>query len=170
MRRGASAGRARRVACLALLLAPGAALADEGAVGVWVTGQFSSFAAVPATPGFSLPLVYYYADASASASREFVIGGKVIAGINAQSSLLFLTPTWAFPHAFWGADAELALGWAVGRVDVQVSGVITCTAPQCPPQLSRTKSGSQWGGSDLAPTFSLKWTHGNNNQMAYLLT
>src|SRR5215467_173680 len=123
-----------RASCAAyggLLLASTAASADEGAVGVWVTGQFSSFAAAPASPGFSFPLVFYHATASASASRQFVIGGQVVAGIDEESNLLFLTPTWATPDAFWGADAEVSLGWAVGRVDVEVSGVINhCTGQQ----------------------------------------
>jgi len=162
-----------RASCAAyggLLLASTAASADEGAVGVWVTGQFSSFAAAPASPGFSFPLVFYHATASASASRQFVIGGQVVAGIDEESNLLFLTPTWATPNAFWGADAEVSLGWAVGRVDVEVSGVIDhCTGQQCPPLLARSKSGSQWGGSDLDPTFALKWTRGNSSQMVYLL-
>jgi hypothetical protein len=166
---GFRVGRARRVVCAALLLAPGAALADEGGAGVWVPGQYASFAAEPAPPGFSFPLVYYYADASASASRPFAIGGRVVAGIDEQSSLLFLTPTWSFAHAFWGADATLTLGWAVGQVDVRVSGTIDCTSAQCPPALTRSKSGSQWGGSDLDPQFTLNWTHGNNYQMAYVL-
>ena len=164
-----ASGRAGCSVCGGLLLFAARAAADEGATSVWLPGQYSSFAAVPSSPGFSIPLVYYHADASASATHHFVIGGQLVAGIDEQSSLLFLTPTWAFPHAFWAADAELAVGWAVGRVAVRVSGVIDCTGTQCPPSLSRTKSGSQWGGSDLDPTFSLKWVHGDNNQMAYLL-
>jgi hypothetical protein len=169
MQGGATTRRAWRVAWPALLLAPLAAPADEGATSVWVPGQYSSFAAEPSAPGFSLPLVYYHADASASASRQFLIGGQLVAGIDEQSNLLFITPTWAFPHAFWDADAELALGWAVGRVDVAVNGVLNCTDPQCPPALAHSKSGSQWGGSDLDPTFTLKWTQGDNYQMGYLL-
>jgi hypothetical protein len=169
MRGGFRGGVARWAAYSALLLASGAR-ADEGGAGIWVPGQYASFAAQPASPGFSLPLDYYYASASASVSRQFVIGGQLVAGIDEQSSLLFLTPTWTFPHAFWGADASVGLGWAIGRVDIRVNGVLQdCTGPQCPPSPSRAKSGSQWGGSDLDPTFTLNWTHGNHYQMAYLL-
>src|SRR5262249_56525796 len=107
MQGGSTIRLARRVTCFALLLAPGATLADEGATSVWVPGQYASFAAEPSAPGFSLPLVYYYADASASASRQFVIGGQVIAGIDSQSSLLFITPTWALPHAILRAVAQV---------------------------------------------------------------
>ena len=45
----------------ALLLAPRPAAADEGGVSFWLPGQFSSFAAVPGDPGWSLPVVYYHA-------------------------------------------------------------------------------------------------------------
>ena len=45
------------------------ALADEGGVSVWLPGQFGSLAAVPGEPGWSLPMVYYHASASASGGR-----------------------------------------------------------------------------------------------------
>ena len=40
---------------LAGLLAPRPAAADEGGVSFWLPGQFSSFAAMPGDPGWSLP-------------------------------------------------------------------------------------------------------------------
>jgi hypothetical protein len=157
-------------ACGALLVAASAASADEGAAGVWLPGTFASFAAVPATPGFSLPLYYYYGDSSASASREFLVGGQLVAGIRVRSSLLFITPTWAKADALWGASAEFNLGWAVGRVDVDVSAVVSrCTGTQCPPALHGSQSSTAWGGSDLYPTVALKWTHGQSNHMGYLM-
>jgi hypothetical protein len=45
------------------------ARADEGGAGVWLPGQFASFAAVPGDPGPSLELLYYH-----PAGRTFPIG------------------------------------------------------------------------------------------------
>ena len=44
------------------------AMADEGGVSFWLPGNFGSFAAVPSEPGWTLPAIYFYGDAAASAS------------------------------------------------------------------------------------------------------
>jgi hypothetical protein len=49
-------------ATVAVLLVARPAAADEGA-SLWIPGQFSSLAAVPNEPGYSVPLVYYHAAA-----------------------------------------------------------------------------------------------------------
>jgi hypothetical protein len=36
------------------------ALADEGGVSFWLPGIYGSLAAVPAQPGWSLPVIYYH--------------------------------------------------------------------------------------------------------------
>ena len=165
-----TSGRAACTACGGLLLASASASADEGATGVWLSGQFSSFAAVPAAPGFSLPLVYYHGDASASASKEFLIGGQLVAGMDVLQDFVFFTPTWAMEHALLGAQLEASLSWAVGSVRVKVDGVLSqCTGTQCTAVLSGSQSGSQSGGTDLYPMVALKWVQGNNHNTAYLL-
>ena len=114
--------------------------------------------------------MYYHSDASASASREFLVGGQLVAGIDVQSDFLFLTPTWAIPHSVLGAQLEASLSWAVGSVRVRVDGVLSgCTGTQCTAVVSGSQSGSQAGGSDLYPMAALKWVTGKNNNMAYLL-
>ncbi|HEX4388295.1 MAG TPA: transporter [Steroidobacteraceae bacterium] len=165
-----TSGRAGCTACGGLLLAAAAASADEGATGVWVSGQFSSFAAVPSSPGFSFPLVYYHASQSASASREFLIGGELVGGIDVRSDLAFFNPTWSFPDALLGGQLEVTLAWAAGNVSVRVDGVLShCTGTQCTPVVSGGRSSTQFGGSDIGPLLALKWTHGNHYNMAYLL-
>jgi hypothetical protein len=52
---------------LALSLVASPVLADEGGVSFWAPGQFGSFSAVPTTPGWSVPLVYYHVSADADA-------------------------------------------------------------------------------------------------------
>jgi len=62
------------LATATLLLAAGPVAADEGGVSFWLPGQYSSFAAVPGDPDWSLPLVYYYATTDAGASGSFSRG------------------------------------------------------------------------------------------------
>ena len=49
-------------ACLgaAAVLVSTPALADEGGVPFWFSGQYASLAAVPATPGWALPMQGYF--------------------------------------------------------------------------------------------------------------
>ena len=51
-----------------------AAYADEGGVSYWLPGRFSSLAAVPGVPGWSMAAVYYHTSVSAfgttAAARE----------------------------------------------------------------------------------------------------
>src|ERR1700738_5522971 len=93
---------------LALLMfgsLPEAAYADESGVSYWLPGRFSSLAATPEVPGWSMAEVYYHTTVSAfgavAAAREIQIGrfsptGNVSfnARFNAQAALLFLTPTY----------------------------------------------------------------------------
>ena len=79
-----------------LLLQAAAALADEGGASVWLPGQFASFAAVPADPGFSLETILYTRKASASAGTSFSRGGSLLAGIDVSEQYIYLTPSYAF--------------------------------------------------------------------------
>ena len=85
---------------LLLLLVPQAVLADERGISFWLPGTFGSFAAVPATPGWSLPLEYYHADADEQ-----------------QSNLLLVAPTYVHPKPVMGAQAAFSLGARLGRVE-----------------------------------------------------
>ena len=70
-----------------------AARADEGGVSFWLPGLVGSFAAVPTDPGFSVPVVYNHTSARAGASKNFIIGGNLTAGVDATADLLFFDPT-----------------------------------------------------------------------------
>jgi hypothetical protein len=41
------------------VFAPDGAVADEGGVGFWLTGQFGSMAAVPQVPGWAIGIINY---------------------------------------------------------------------------------------------------------------
>jgi len=109
-----------------LLFVAGAAHADEGGVSFWAPGQFGSFSAVPTAPGWSVPLVYYHASANAGASKNFIVGGNLTAGIDATGDLLFFFPTYTFAQPVLSGQAAFGIGWAVGQLrgsaEVSVTG------------------------------------------------
>ncbi|GAA0007642.1 hypothetical protein BRDID11002_76480 [Bradyrhizobium diazoefficiens] len=79
------------------------AYADEDGVSYWLPGRFSSLAAVPAVPGWSMAEVYYHTSVSAfgnaAAAREIRVG-RIPANVNvdlnlrlnAQADLVLLKP------------------------------------------------------------------------------
>ena len=70
--RGFTAPYASALLALALMLSPWTSTrADEGGVPFWFSGQYASLAAVPATPGWSLPMQGYYYNGDASPISRF---------------------------------------------------------------------------------------------------
>lgn len=143
-----------------------AARADEGGVSFWAPGQFGSLSAVPGDPGWSVPLVYYHTTADAGASKSFLVGGNLTAGIDATGDLLFFFPTYTFPQPVWGAQAAFGLGWALGHLrasaDVDITGALGNT-------LSARRTDTVTGGSDLYGLGTLKWHDGVHNYIAYTM-
>ena len=156
--------RIGQMVAVAALLVGSAARADEGGVSFWLPGQFSSFAAVPGEPGWSVPTIYFHEHASAGGEKNFIIGGNLTAGVDAKADLLFFFPTYTFKEPVSGAQVAFGLGWAVAHMkataDVAVSG------PQ-----GRAFGGSRTdkvdGGSDIYGLGTLKWHDANNNWLAY---
>jgi hypothetical protein len=151
---------------LAALLTPRPAAADEGGVSFWLPGQFSSFAATPSDPGWSMATVYFHSSADASGSRSFSRGGRLTAGLDVTSDLLFLAPTYTFGSPVAGGQLSLSVTGVYGRAKVGVEG--TLTGPG-----GTTVSGSQSDTlvsiGDLYPQASLKWSDGNHSYMAYTM-
>ena len=144
---------------------PGLAQADEGGVSFWLPGQMASFSAVQGDPGWSVPLVYYHTSADASASRNFNVGGNLVAGLDATADLVFFAPTYTAKQPILGGQAAVNLVWPAGEMKVRADAVIT--GPQGNPiNLSRTDTVS--GGGDLYAMGTLKWAQGKNNWLAYL--
>ena len=102
---------------LAMTLAPlSAARADEGGVPFWLSGQFPSLAAVPATPGASVALIPYYYNGSAGSSKSFDRGGSVVSGLSAQAPLLFVQPGYASEGKVLGGQPFVGLAFGVAGV------------------------------------------------------
>ena len=140
--------RSRRQAlltCAALLLPFAAAHADESGVGFWLSGAYSSFAAVPPQTGWSMPTQLFNYDGSAKAGKTFQHGDSLNLGVKAQAALIFFTPMWAPAGEKWfGGQPSFALtfggGWNKTTADVSVSTASgsKTTAPTTLVELART--------------------------------
>lgn len=173
MNRSASMAKAptqrRRQSCAVVLwfLSAGTAAADEGGVSFWLPGQYGSFSAVPAEPGWSLGSVYYHTSVDASASREFPIGGSIVAGLESEADLLFLAPGYTSSGDFWGGgQLTVAVTAVVGRVDVEVDARLTGPGGG---STSGSLSDSESGIGDLYPAATVRWNDGVHNWMTYLM-
>jgi hypothetical protein len=151
---------------LALNLVASPVLADEGGVSFWAPGQFGSFSAVPGEPGWSVPLVYYHVSADAGASKSFITGGLLTAGIDATGDLLFFFPTYTFTQPVLGAQAAFGLGWAVGHL--RGSAEVSVTGPRGN-TISEHRTDTIAGGSDLYGLGTLKWADSTNYFLAYTM-
>jgi hypothetical protein len=56
------------------VLSAGDARADQGGVSFWLPGINASLAAVPPSPGFSVPSMFYFYTGEADRDRNFAIG------------------------------------------------------------------------------------------------
>jgi len=151
-------------AVAALALASSPARADEGGVSFWLPGQFGSLAAVPGSPGWSVGTVFFHLNADASQSKEFVLGGRVVGGLDADANLVFVAPTYTFETPVLGGQAAFALVGAYGRMSTAVD--VTLTGPRGN-AISFGASDATTGGGDLYPLATLKWNHGVHNAMVY---
>ncbi|MEJ8822629.1 transporter [Variovorax humicola] len=146
----------------ALLVNP--ARADEGGVSFWAPGQFGSLAAVPSDPGWSLALSYFHASADAGLSKNFLVGGRLTAGIDATADLVFAFPTYTFAQPVFGGQAALSVGWAAGQA--RGSAGIGLAGPRGN-SFDSSQSDKVTGGSDVYGLGTLKWHDGNDNFMVY---
>lgn len=156
----------RSLAVSVLLLAPAAALADEGGASVWLPGQFGSFAAVPGDPGFSLEAMFYTRRASATAGTNFSRGGGLLAGLNVSEQYLFVTPTYTFATPVLQGQLSIGVTASVGRSDSSVWATLTGPFGN---SISGAASDSAGGISDTYPIASLKWQRDAHNFMAYAM-
>jgi len=148
----------------ALLVVVGPVQADEGGVSFWLPGQFSSFAAVPGEPGWSVPTIYFHEHASAGGQQNFIIGGNLTAGVDAKADLLFFFPTYTFKEPLLGAQAAFGIGWAVAHMKATADVAITGSQGNT---FGGSRTDTVEGGSDIYGLGTLKWHDGNDNWLAY---
>jgi hypothetical protein len=150
------------IACATALAAPMPARADEGGVPFWMSGQFASLAAVPAMPGWSLPVQGYFYDGNASASKSFPRGNSVATGLSSRMPLVLFQPSYAPEEKVLGGQLALGLGFGYGWNTTDANITIS------PRGTEFGRSDSVSGGTDLYPIASLAWASGVHNWMGYL--
>lgn len=166
-------------AIMAMSAAFDAAYADESGVSYWLPGRFSSLAATPAVPGWSMAEVYYHTSVSAfgaaAASREIQIGRFPAAvnvnldlHLNAQADLVLLNPTYTFATPVLGGQLAVGVTGLFGRSAADLNG--TLTTGFGPFAVTRTGSigDSVTSVGDLYPQVTLKWNQGVHNFMTYV--
>ena len=135
------------------------ARADEGGVPFWFSGQYASLAAVPATPGWSLPIQGYYYNGNASGSKSFARGDSVALGLKSRLPLLLAQPTYAPDAKQLGGQLAVGVGFGYGKNTTQADVSVS------PRGTELNRSDSVWGFTDFCSVLSLAWTSGVHNWM-----
>jgi hypothetical protein len=143
------------------------ALADEGGVSFWLPGQYGSYAAAPAKPGWSIESTFYHASAAATAGASFSRGGGIQAGIKSPTGFVMVTPTYSFATPVLGAQAALGITALFGKNSSLASATLSGLGGNT---LSGARSDEVIGLGDLNPTASLKWNRDKHNFMVYATT
>jgi hypothetical protein len=105
-------------------------------------------------------------DISAGGAKEFNVGGRIVAGLDADADLVFFAPTYVFADPVAGGQGALTLAWAAGRMRASVDA--TLTGPQGN-SLERRVGDSVDGGSDLYFKGQITWADGVNNWGVYAM-
>jgi hypothetical protein len=157
----------------------GAAYADESGVSYWLPGRFSSLAATPQVPGWSMAAVYYHTSVEASgavaAARQIQIGRfpptvnvSLNANLNAQADLILLNPTYTFGTPVLGGQLAIGITGIFGRASTGIDGTLTTVVGP----IVLTREGSIFDSltsvGDLYPQATLKWNDGVHNYMTYV--
>lgn len=156
----------QKIAAFMALIPATFAFADDGGISFWLPGQFGALAAVPTTPGWSLPVIYYHVSASDDKNARAARGRRTVVGLDAEADLIFASPTYTFATPVLGAQAAISAIGAVGRSEASIDA--TLTGPR-----GRAFSGgtddSLKGSSDIYLLGTMKWNYGVHNFMAYTM-
>lgn len=153
--------------------------ADEVGISYWLPGRFSSLAATPQVPGWSMAEVYYHTTVSAfgavAAEREIEIGRfsptvrvNLNANLNAQADLLLLNPTYTFATPVLGGQLAVGVTGIFGRSAASISGTLTAAVGPFAATRMGSIGDSITSVGDLYPQATLKWNAGVHNFMTYL--
>jgi hypothetical protein len=167
---------------LALLMfasLPEPAYADETGVSYWLPGRFSSLAATPQVPGWSMAAVYYHTTVEASgavaAAKQIQIGRfpanvnvNFNANLNAQADLVLLNPTYTFGTPVLGGQLAIGVTGIFGRANTSIDGTLTTVLGPLVGTRTGIISDSLTSVGDLYPQATLKWNAGVHNFMTYL--
>lgn len=149
-----------RVAVIAAMLPVSidAAHASEGGASFYLLGSGGPEAAVmPPVPGIFFDNTIYIYDGSASAERQFVVGGNVVAGLDATIVGDFPSLLWVPSTNFLGGTIGLGISVPFGAPMVDVEAVLTGPRGS---QITRTLHDSALVVGDPVGTAVLGWKTG----------
>ncbi len=149
---------------LAAALLPQPARADESGVSFWLPGLYGSLAAVPSQPGWNFATFNYYDSVGAGASKDFEIGGHVVAGLDARIDFQWINVAYVFANPVLGGQASVGIGGLFGNNTASIFGTLTGPGGGT---ISGSRTQSSTGFGDLYPSASIKWNQGVNNFMVY---
>ena len=153
------------LALSAIASAPNAAMADQGGISFWLPGLFGSLVALPGEPGWSVASLYIHTSVAASAGRDIILNGRIVAGLSGTANIAGIGPTYTFETPVLGGQAALSLLGIGGRSDASISASLTGPRGNT---ISGSLSDSDAGIGDLFPQGSLKWNLGVHNLMTYV--
>lgn len=145
----------------ALLLAMPAtpAAADENGASVYLLGSGGPGAAVlPPLEGIFIDNTIYIYDAGSSAQRDLIIGGNVVADVDAAIAANFTTLLWVPSTNFLGGTLSVGAALPVGAPMIDASAVITGPMGR---QLTAKRHDSALVVGDPILLASLGWQSGN---------
>ena len=185
LRAGFCGARARlfqaTLALTLLLIASGAALADETGVSMWIPGFFGSLAAAPQSPGFAFANIFYVPSVNAGGSVVFArqvargnitanFNGNLNADLDGRADLYLAVPSYTFPTQVLGGQANFAIAIPYGGSFAGVSATLNGVIGPRDFAVSKGTTDTVTGFGDLAPMFSLRWNAGVSNYLAYVTT
>ncbi len=161
-----------RVALVAIVsgsLAVGTpSLASEGGASFYLLGSGGpGTGELPPISGVFFDNTSYYYHGSANAERRFVIGGNVVAGLDATILADFATVLWVPTTDFAGGTFAIGGALAVGQPDVTVDAVIS--GPRGG-QVSISRTDAAFIIGDPIVTAALGWNVGGNLHLATTAT
>jgi hypothetical protein len=159
--------RLRREAVRAVglgILIAGAGLAfqargSEGGASFYLLGSSGPEAAIlPPLPGVFFSNTTYYYAANASSSHEFVVGGRVVAGLDARIAADFATVLWAPTTNLLGGTLVVGGSLPLGEPLANVSIILTGPLGN---QFGVSKSDNAFVAGDPVLTAALGWQRGD---------
>src|SRR5262245_50906307 len=154
--------------CGLLLPCAAAAQASESGVSFYLLGSGGPGAAMlPPIEGIFVDNSYYHYHGEAKADRQFIVGGNLVAGLDATMDADFGTVLWVPTTSFAGGTLAVGGTLVVGRPDMKVDAVIS--GPQGNP-VSISLQDDAWIVADPVATAALGWTIAKNTHLSTAAT
>ena len=147
----------------AAILAASPAKASEGGASFYLLGSGGPGAAVmPPVEGIFFDNTFYFYSGEASADRQFVVGGNLVAGLDAKIIADFATVLWVPGTNALGGTLAIGAALPVGYPAVTVDAVITGPLGG---QIAVSRNDQELISADPVLTAALGWNTGGNTHV-----